>query len=146
TAYSSYRVENNQMIVPSIKDCGSDSEISLQTENDIFIFAGGISGFLYGEINNCYSLSTFTNGYDENKYYIGSCLGSSYLQYQIFQSVICISASNNYVLDQTNVLYQIGSLINNGTIVSKGLDCNNGEIKTSLSEEEIKQQEVYWDE
>ena len=147
TAYSSYWIENNQGITPVINGCGSVGNISFTSEHeDAFVFAGGISGYLYGEVSSCYSLAMYTNGYDESKYFVGSCVGSSYLQYQFFQNVICLSASNNYMLDQSNVLYQIGALINNATIVSTGLDTSNNEIISGREESEIKEKEVYWDE
>lgn len=146
TAYSYYYLDNNQIILPEIVNCISSCNMNVKTQLDnAFVFAGGISGYLYGKINGCFSLSTYTTGYDENKYFIGSCLGSSYVQYQLFQNVICLyDVKNNYMLEQPNILYQIGSLINNGAIVSKGLDAGSSEIANVFDENELKEQELYW--
>lgn len=145
TAYSTYKVENQNMILPTIGGCGVDGNISITNEYEKgFVFAGGLSGYIYGSIINCYSLAGFTQGNTEDKYFIGTCFGSAYLQYQIFSTVICLEASNVYVLEQENVLYQMGSLINNGTIVSTGLDSNTANISTLQTREQIESQSVYW--
>ena len=146
TAHSIYYVENEILNMPSILYCGANSAINVTTESDTaFAFVGGISGYLYGEIRNCYSLSTFANGFDKAKYFVGNCIGSSYLQYDFLQNVICIDASGNFMLKQDNTYFQIGSLINNGSIVAAGVDTSNGEIKNS-SLEEIVSKEIYFDE
>ena len=144
SAYSSYYTTEHETIMAEIDNCGTESEINITTQDEnAFVFAGGISGYLYGNVNNSYSLSSFVNGNNEDKYFIGSFIGSSYIQYQLFGNVICISASNNFVLDVDNVLYQIGSLINNGRIVSAGFDSTNGEIAFVDSLAEIIEKGVY---
>lgn len=146
TAYSIYYIENEVTKMPAIINCGANSEINISTESDnAYVFAGGISGYLYGEVRDCYSLSTFTNGFEQTKYFIGNCIGSAYLQYQIFQSIICIDASGNFMLKQDNASYHIGSLINNGNIIAVGVNTSNGEI-TNLSAEQIINKEIYFDE
>ena len=145
SAYSSYWIKDEQMILPQLKSNGSDANINASTTNDKAIaFVGGISGFLWGEMNDCFSLCTFENGNNQTNIFVGTCLGSSYVQYQIFNSVICISASNNFMLAQDNVTYQIGSLINNGNIISTGQDSPNKEVTTLASKEQIQKQEIYW--
>lgn len=147
TAYSIYYVENEISHLPSLINCGANGEINVVTEQTTsYVFAGGISGYLYGEIRGCYSLSTFTTGFTNDKYFIGNCLGSAYLQYQIFNSVICIDARENFILKQDNVPSQIGALINNGNIAVIGVNTSNGEILTMETIEQIKNQEIYFDE
>lgn len=145
TARSEYWVKDNQMILPELEYNGCQSNINVKTETETaFAFVGGLTGYLYGNINNCYSIATFTNGNDQTKNFVGTALGSSYLQYDFFNSIICISATNNFVLEQGNVEYQLGSLISNNQIVSKGQDSPNKEIITLATIEQIIKQEVYW--
>lgn len=147
TAYSIYYTENQETYMPKIFNCGASGIINVATENvKSYVFAGGISGYLYGEIENCYSLSTFTNGYTKEKYFVGNTLGSAYLQYQVFNSVICIDASGNFIHKQDNAPHQIGCLINGGNIVVLGVDTSNGEILTMETKEQIQRQEIYFDE
>lgn len=143
-AYSTYYLNN---VMPTIKNCGENGKINIYPENEsTFIFVGGISGYLYGEVSNCYSMASFENGYNAINYFVGTCIGASYLQYQIFSNVICLVANNNYVLYQLNAEYYIGCLLNNNVIVSTGINNENGGISTVMTEDEIKQSEVYWDE
>lgn len=145
-AYSSYWVNDQLLISSSINSCGVDCQINVQTENEkAFAFIGGISGYLYGTSKDCYSVATFTTGYDNTKYFVGSFLGSAYLESSLFGSYIRVTISNDFVLQQENITYQIGSLINGNQIIT-GLDSPNEEIKTISSLEELKQQEVYWSE
>lgn len=147
SAYSSYWVQNNQMIMPILKNCASNSKICVSSAHkDAFAFVGGISGFLWGEMFGCYSLCSFETAYDQTKNFVGNCLGSSYLQYQFFGSVICISASNNFMLDSEATEFQIGALINNGQVVANGQNSPSGEVVTLATEQLVKQQEIFWDE
>ena len=57
-------------------------------------------------------------------------------------------------MKQSNINYQIGCLINKTqdiftgeiktNIINKGIDSPNEEIKNSLTIDEIKQKEIYW--
>jgi len=144
SAYSSYSVINNTMNLSVINKCGSTGNLDVTTTYEkAYAFAGGVCGYMYGKISDSYSLSTFVNDYNETKYFFGTCVGSSYLQYQFLGSVICIEASNNYMLSLINVDYQIGALIYNNSIVSTGVDVSNG-ITTYLNEDQVKQSGVYW--
>jgi hypothetical protein len=138
-----YTDSSGNSYIPSIKQCGVECTINVSSKKEkAFIFAGGICGYIYGEIIDNYSLVTFTNGNNTEKMFIGTAIGSAYLQYQIFNKIICIDASGVYVADRDNVLFQIGALINNGTIVSTGLDMpDNGIITTNDST--IKSRENY---
>ena len=144
SAYSSYSVVENKMKLSKLDNCGALGNINVQTENEkAFAFAGGLCGLLYGEINDCFSLSTFTNDYNEQKNFFGMCTGASYIQYQFLTTVICIMASDNYMLSLSNVDYQIGALIYNNSIVAVGQDLSSG-ITTYLTEQQIKDTGVYW--
>lgn len=161
SAYSTYFIGNNYTLIPEIKNCGVDANINVSTEGEnAFVFAGGISGYLYGKINDCFSLSTFTNGNNDNKYFVGLCVGSLYAQnYTIGgiiipeRYIIVLEAKNVYMLNQSNVSAQVGSLINinmynERLIVSKNVSVSDlfENFSTSETREYIEQQEVYWNE
>ena len=147
TGYSTYTEEDNIYYLPVIYNCGNESTITVLNEyEEGFTFVGGISGYLYGNITNNFSITQFTYGYDEKKDFMGSCVGAGYLEYQLLGSVIRITAQNNFVLSQGNVDYQIGSLINQITIVSAGINDNGVGIVTFTTPEDIKKQEVYYSE
>lgn len=144
TGYSQYWDSNGTTIYPLIDGCGANGIINVQAEHEkAYSFAGGICGSIYyGEISNCYSLSTFANDYLESKLFFGTFIGSAHLQYQLWNSYVCLDASNNYVLSLSNVDFQLGSLIYNNSI-SKGGDMSAGIISLPTADQ-IKSQGVYW--
>jgi len=148
SAYSNYYIpeQSNISYIPEIRDCGVSAKIDVLSQNETaYVFCGGFSGYIWGVIADGYSVSTFVQGNTAEKYFVGTAVGSAYLQYQIFSTNICLETSNVFVTDRDNVLYQIGSLVNNGSIVSAGVDNPNNGIITS-TEDQIKSKEVYWNE
>ena len=161
SAYSTYFIGENYNLIPEIKNCVSDANINVATEGEkAFVFAGGISGYLYGKIHNCFSLSTFTNGNNDSKYFVGLCVGSLYAQNYTIEGIIIpgryiivLDAKNVYMLNQNNVASQVGSLINANIygeriIVSKSVDVSDlfENFSTCETIEYIEQQEGYWNE
>ena len=78
----------------------------------------------------------------EDKYFFGLLLGSSYLD--VWFNNIYLSVSNNYLTYTDTVEHHIGSLINGSSIVSTGIDLNDGITVTTA--EQLKLQEIYFDE
>lgn len=147
SGYSSYWIKNDTPIMPVIKNCGSSANLNVSTQEDKTVaFVGGISGFMWGELYDNYSISTFTNGNNDTKYFVGTCIGCAYWELTYQGPTIRLDVGNNYMLLQDNVTYHIGSLINNGSIVSKGQDSPNRGVVTLSTLEQIQQQEVYWNE
>ena len=142
--YSSYWTENETVYYPLLNNCGTTGTINISTSNEnVFAFAGGIGGSCqYGDIIDCYSLSNFTNMATEDKYFFGLLLGSSYLD--VWFNNIYLSVSNNYLTYTDTVEHHIGSLINGSSIVSTGIDLNDGITVTTA--EQLKLQEIYFDE
>ena len=147
--FSDYWENNGNIIYPGIINCGSQGEINVSSEDEkAFVLAGGISGFLCGEIVNCYSLSTISTAYDDDKNFIGSLLGSASINY--FEYVI-ITSSNNYVIEQDNTPHHIGTLVYryqdatgmHTSIVYVGENITGISV---ASESTIKQKEIYFDE
>ena len=48
-------------------------------------------------------------------------------------------------MQNENVSYQIGSLLNSGQVVNIGIEIISSDIKTLEDETAIKQSEVYWE-
>ena len=78
----------------------------------------------------------------EDKYFFGLLLGSSYLD--VWFNNIYLSPSNIYLAYTDTVERHIGSLINGSSIVSTGVDLNEGITVTTA--EQLKLQEIYFDE
>ena len=139
---------NKQRYYPMISESGVDCVIDVQSEHEkAFVFAGGISGYLFGEMTECYSLATFINGNDDKKYLVGLALGSA----DYLVTGISVAATNIHVLDVDNVLYHVASLMSEitdfwGNVISIELtiggDFTNA-IHTSQADQ-IMSQEVYW--
>lgn len=150
SAYS-YRFVNNQKVINSvINNCGVDCKVSVTTEhNNAYAFVGGVCGLLYGESTNCYSVANYTTGFDSTKYFVGSYLGSAYTELVFdgsqIKTYIRVTIANDFVLAQSNITYQIASLISGNQIMA-GIDSPNEEIKTLSSLDQIKEQGVYFDE
>ena len=144
TAYSTYYTSDSGTSVPAIEDCGVEGNINVSNEyEEGFVFAGGISGYLYGNVSKSYSLSTFTNGFDEKKSFIGLFVGGVYLQYGIFGGgTICVNASGNDVLFADNVSYQLGALISGSTIAKVGYDLTSSEVVVVVSEDVVDKKGV----
>ena len=142
--YSSYWTEKDIAYYPLLDNCGATGTISVTTENEnAFAFTGGIGGsYQYGEIIDCFSITEFINSATEDKYFFGLLLGSSYLD--VWFNNIYLSPSNIYLAYSDNVEHQIGSLINGSSIVSTGINLNEG--ITVTTEEQVKLQEIYFDE
>lgn len=147
TAHSTYLEKEDKTLVPVIDNCGSDCNIDVSNEDEnCFSFAGGISGYLYGDVVACYSLATFTNGYKENRYFVGLCLGSAYIEYGFWNDyALCFKAMDNLVMYQSNVNKHLGSLVNNGAVTEGEIDITQG-ITICFSESDITNGDIYWNE
>lgn len=147
TAHSTYLENENKTLVPVIDNCGSVSNIDISTENEnTFVFGGGISGYLYGDVVASFSTSTFTNGYNKDKCFVGLCLGSAYIEYGLWGDyAICFNAIDNLVLYQSNVNKHVGSLVNNRAVTGGEFDITQG-ITICFSESDITNGDIYWNE
>lgn len=140
-AFSSNNIiSNTEMIYSYILNCGVDCNIDAMVENEnVVSFVGGISGFCYGFVEDCYSLATFTNAYNQNRNFTGLLVGGVYLSYNI----IYITVTNDYVLAQENVPYTVGCGVYNAYYVQ--ITSVNG-INSMTAREQIESTEVYWNE
>ena len=153
TAYSDSETKDEKIIPSTIENCGAKSDINIETvDEDAYVFVGGISGYLYGGIFECFSVSNISTIYDERKCFVGTALGAAKCEVW-FGSVsgIYISAEENYVLNIESTDYQIGALIyqdyyGSSSIVPTAVNLAMGEIQTLEYESQIMQKEVYWSE
>lgn len=142
-AHSSYYKKDGVKFLPIIKGCGVSGNISSLLEGDnLYSFVGGIAGFLYGELINNYSLATFSQNYNIEQDIIGTVLGSAYVE----GKVILLNILNNVVLSSSSTEVHIGCLVNDGSIVSAGLNTDSSLVLTAESEQEVMAKEVYWSE
>ncbi len=144
-------VDSDTTLVSTVKNSGADCNINVQTEDDkAFAFVGGICGYMYGEIDSCFSLVTFTQGATETKYFVGSAVGATYVvESYLWSKVIYLTAKNIYVVDRENVDAHIGAFISSGSIVSINQNYNVSSIENGITtlgtEELLKAEEVYFD-
>ena len=151
--FSDYWTHNGNIIYPAIINCGTQGDITASSETEkAFVLAGGISGFLYGEVTNCYSLSTINTAYDDDKNFIGSLLGSAVVGSDYWgNEYIAITSINNHVVQNDNTPHHVGALVyryedytgHHTSIVYVGENTQGITVANSNS---ITQQEVYFDE
>lgn len=145
TAKSTFWELEGETIMSEINNCGAEGEITVNTTNDYaFVFTGGISGYLYGTMINCYSLTTFNTEFSNEKYFMGVALGSVY--YNFWENQYVFDAANNYVLMQEKAPYQVGAAFFEGSVFASGIDFNSIYIATVTSENQIKAKEIYLNE
>ncbi len=127
---------------PILTNCGASGVVTIQTQNDTaFVFAGGISGYLYGkELSNCYSTMSFTQGNDTTKNMVGSILGMTYLNYNM---VLIASISSNYYLVADNVLCSVGAFLTNNQIM---VNAGNGVVEISACQtiQDLQSKDIFW--
>ena len=147
-AYSSYWIENNTTPhYPVLNNCGATGTLNVTSENEKgYAFVGGIGGhFQYGDLIDCFSLSDFTTLANEEKYFFGLLLGSSYVEADFFgYTYIQVAPNNNYVAYSDYAEHQLGALINGSSIIPTPTNLDQG--VTTTTEEIIKTQGVYFDE
>ncbi|MBQ7352174.1 MAG: hypothetical protein IJW59_04900 [Clostridia bacterium] len=147
SAYCSYyQKPDNSVVMPAIDGCIVDGNMDIIAESEnAFVFGGGFAGYLYGAITNCYSTCDIDGQYSDAKYFLGTCLGSAYLQYQFFENVICIDVSDVCVLFQESTNYQIGILVSSGSVLKdSGVANSLSQIESLSTRDQIVQKEGYW--
>lgn len=145
-------IKEQQAILSTISGCGSNGKINISIDNeDSFIVAGGICGyFVSGKLNNNYSLSTFSTGYSEGKYLVGSGIGSIYVDFYLLSYEMTGELSNNFVIENENLKGVVGGyvLLQNNMLNIVPLSRDFGAVQNGLiivnTEEELKNKEVYW--
>lgn len=158
TGYSYYLTDNDNKVHSStLVSCGVRGNISLETGADnAYVYAGGVSGFAWGEIDKCFSSASFSQGFTQEKYYIGTLIGAGVCiaSYDVFTDIMYIAgvyfiASDCYTLTASNVDYNLGLLsVANGSAVA-GVNYSDyisvGSVTTVYSLDELKKCEVYYD-
>lgn len=146
TAVSDGYMRDNSTILSSISECGTECNINVSTEgDDDYVYVGGITGAIYGEIASCYSITTFTNGNDKDKNFVGLLTGATYIYTNFFSTYLSIWGSSNLVCYVENVANHIGAVIANNTN-NDGQDISDNTFISTKSASEIRQSEVYWNE
>lgn len=158
TGYSYYLFDNdNETHSSSLVNCGVRGNFSLETGADnAYVYAGGVSGFAWGKIDKCFSSVTFSQGFTQEKYYIGTLIGEGVCttSYNIFTGMEYVSgvyfvASDCYVLSASNVENSLGLLLASSGSKVVGVNYSDyislGSITTVYSLDELKECEVYYD-
>lgn len=148
-------VDSQTVLSSSVTNSGVECNINVETlDTEAYAFVGGLCGYLYGAMENCFSLASFTQGSTDTKYFVGNAVGATYISSSFWSDIIYLTARNNYVLDRENVDAHIGAYItSDGTsnvIVYKNQDytvsgISNG-ITTLATIDLLKSKEVYFDE
>lgn len=144
--YDSY----GRRIWSEVGNCGNQGDVNISTSGEkAYAFVGGISGAVYySYISNCYSIASFENGYNEGKYCVGTFIGTVDQE----SGYLCLDADDIYVEGKDNIPCQIGSVLYklyvNGVLsqITIGEGINIVDIIFTKTAEEIRAQEVYWDE
>lgn len=147
TAVSEVYERGNTAVLSSITECGTECNINISTEgDDDYVYAGGITGTIYGFIVRCYSITTFTNGNDKDKNFVGLLAGATYTYFDSYwQRRLSVEGSSNVMCYVENVENYIGTIIANNTNNDWKYETSDIFISTK-SASEIRQSEVYWNE
>ena len=142
TAYTTSQTNADS---PTINFCGTQGNLNLTKESDkVFLYCGGISGFMTGTVTNCYSLSTFENAYNQDELNMTALMvGASYGQaffgntnvYLDIQDVYCLASEKTektLAIVYTNMGYSF-------------VETLNADIEICATEEQIKQSSAYWE-
>lgn len=109
-------------------------EASAPESGNVFVFAGGIVGYLYGTIKDSYGVAEFDCS-GENAY-IGGIAGVT-----LSNNVV---SDNNYYVDRTNIAFGLGSILvigwDNSTVIYNGVDENTERVNI----DDVVGLEVYW--
>ena len=116
-----------------------------KTNDDVFIYCGGIAGYMVGTISNCCSVSTFTNGYDKDKNNMTALLVGASSGYPMFSTInLYINIQNVHIL--TNVLVTQPMAIVYTPYGSSYIENLNADFTTYDYLDDIIQSETYWQE
>jgi len=141
TAFGDETIKDKKILFPKITNCGQQGNIDVTSQSqNAYTLVGGLAGLMYGSIENCYSLASFSTNYDAKKHFVGTCVGVIYVSggYPV------LDVKNNVVLNSSSTIYHVGGLIDGEYIVGKGVNALESQILTSLTEDEIKAREVFW--
>lgn len=149
--------EESEYVQSKLCNCGVRGNISASVIDDnAIVFAGGISGYAYGEIRDSFSSATFTNGANENNYFVGTLAGAvecttayNFFDGKEYLSNIYLGAYNCYLLNMENAEYHVGCLIAGSSIrfIQYNYSVSNisNGVTTVPSLDRLKLQEVYYD-
>ena len=128
---------------PTITSCGSIGNFNLTKIDDtVFMFCGGISGFMVGMITNCYSIATYCQSYSQEKsnmigLLIGASSGQAFLSVQIYLDI-----SNDHCLLTEQSTKPVAIVYTNmGYIYVENLDAD---ITIHATKQDVEQTDVYW--
>jgi len=109
--------------------------VSAPKTGDVFVFAGGIVGYLFGTVRDSYTAVEF-DCVGENVYSGGVIAVAVYNQ---------VTIDNNYYADRANISFGVGAILvinwDNSREVYNGVDENTERVE----QEDIPNLEVYWE-
>lgn len=142
TAYTTSQTNTDN---PTINFCGTKGNFNLtKNSNEVFLYCGGISGFMTGTITNCYSISTFSNAYNQETLNMTALMiGASYGQMYFGGSSVFLNIQDVYCLasEKTDKTLAI-AYTNMGYTFIETL---NADIEICATEEQIKESSIYWE-
>src|SRR5574344_1168378 len=139
-------VDKDNNIALSIGGCGVDCDIKVLSSGDkAYAFCGGITGYLVGSIQSCYSLVTFATSSNYVKYFEGMAIGMTYVT-NIYMGTVALNITEFYGLQTDTVSKCLGSVYNSHTAqYDASSDLNSGWTGCT-TESQLKQSGVYWNE
>ena len=144
TAYTA----NNNSVDYSIYKCGIDCEFNItKQQTTTYVICGGISGYMSGNIKNCFSLAQFNNAFEKETNNLFSLVVSytsgTYSTLNIyFENIYCLASSNT---TKTLILVEIPYIFGYQNNYIENYDFEDN-ITIYESKTEIEESEVYWHE
>ena len=140
TAYTSQKDNSN----PTISSCASIGSFDIQKSDDeLFAYCGGISGFMIGSIGDSYVTTTFSKKYSEEKLYmLGLMIGASSGVQTFWGTQIYLDIKNIHCLTVEETAKTLAIVYTNaGYIFVENL---SADITTHDDIQEIRQTDIYW--
>ena len=146
---------------PSVDSCISDCELSFTKNDNVWLYCGGIAGYMRGVVSNCCSASTFTNQFNKEKKVMSALMiGVTLYSYTYsFESgfnlvkYLHLARQNNCFLQSeiTTNIVAVAFLANdsnyddvNNEYNMYGNDIAEDDSQIFITKGELEQNDLYW--
>jgi len=146
---------------PTVDSCISDCELSFTKDDDVWLYCGGIAGYMRGTVTRCCSASTFTNQFNKEKKVMSALMiGVTLYNYTYsFESGITL-VKNLHLVRQSNCFLQSEITTNIVAVAFLANDSNYDDVNNEnnmygsdiaeddsqifITKYELEQNDLYW--
>lgn len=139
---------------PIIDFCIAEGNINFtKNSDDVYLYCGGIAGYMIGNITNCCSTLTFASGFNkETKNMVAAIIGATYGQaivnpftLEVLSVTMYLNISNNHYLISETIPQPIAIIYINSSQFVYVENASQLDFTPHETAEEIEQLEIYFD-